>query len=100
MKKTKLFLLSGFLGSGKTSLLKTLISDSLKKTEQIAVLMNEAGSLNFDSEQLPSHIPKRDILNGCMCCSVQGLVAPTLLALLQERFFDVIFIEASGLAIP
>ncbi|MDR0621031.1 MAG: GTP-binding protein [Deltaproteobacteria bacterium] len=97
---TKLFILSGFLGSGKTSALKYAI-EVMTDTKGTVVVVNEAGELGLDGKLVErAGIPVRELNNGCVCCSLQV----DFIALLNEMFKteppSKLLIEASGLAEP
>jgi G3E family GTPase len=93
-------LISGFLGSGKTTFLQNLLDYCLTQGLKPAVMMNEYGEINIDGELLRGQgYTIREMTNGCICCTIGG----TLGLALQEvaaRKPDVIFIEATGLADP
>lgn len=96
------YLLSGFLGSGKTSLLLHLI-EQVKGNRTPAVLMNEFGELNFDGEAVDrtSDVPLKELLNGCICCTGAESTEAQLQSLLEDyEGVDVIFIETTGAAHP
>ena len=63
------YLLSGFLGSGKTSLLSNLIAQFKAEGIKPAVIMNELGKLAFDSRAVDEDIPLKEMLEGCICCT-------------------------------
>jgi G3E family GTPase len=98
--KIELVILSGFLGSGKSTLLKKLIEHEKKKERSIAVLMNELGHISIDSASVPANVPLKEMLNGCICCTMQGELGVQLKELTEEHDLDVIFIEATGAAHP
>ncbi|WP_078553389.1 CobW family GTP-binding protein [Bacillus alkalicellulosilyticus] len=100
MKKIDIYIIAGFLGSGKTTLLQTLLLNSYKKNERVAVLMNEAGAFSVDSTSIPAHVPFRELLNGCICCSIQSQIEPQLLDLCKNNELDTIFVETTGAAHP
>ncbi len=94
------YLLSGFLGSGKTSLLSTLIEQLKKKGLKPAVIMNELGKLAFDSRAVEEDIPLREMLEGCICCTGSEKMEAQLQTLLAGEQFDVLLIETTGAAHP
>ncbi|WP_096200840.1 CobW family GTP-binding protein [Bacillus sp. FJAT-45350] len=100
MKKTEIVILSGFLGSGKTTLLQQLLKEEKHKDSHVGVLMNEAGSVSIDSTAIPDSTPLKELLSGCVCCSIQSALEPQLLALCEEYTLDKIYIETSGVAHP
>lgn len=93
-------MLSGFLGSGKTTLLSHLLEFEKRQNRQVGVLMNELGDVSVDSDLIPGGPPLRELLDGCICCSIQGQLGLQLQALLDEYPLDVIYIEATGAAHP
>lgn len=102
MKKVKvdIIILTGFLGSGKSTLLKRYIEHMKKEQKRIGVLMNELGQISIDSALIPEDAPIKELLNGCICCSIQGELSTQLDTLLNNYDLDVIFIEATGAAHP
>ncbi|MBD2344471.1 cobalamin biosynthesis protein CobW [Anabaena subtropica] len=108
-KKIPVTVITGFLGSGKTSLIRHLLQNN--QGRRIAVLVNEFGELGIDGDLLKScQICPEDedggnnifeLTNGCLCCTVQEEFYPTMQALLKRRdSIDCIVIETSGLALP
>lgn len=100
MNKTEVYLLSGFLGSGKTTLLKNLLQEEKKESRKVAVLMNELGNVSIDSDAVGEDIPLKELLGGCICCTIQDKLEAQLQGLLVESNPDVIYIEATGAAHP
>lgn len=107
--KIPVTVITGFLGSGKTSLIRHLLQNNSGR--RIAVLVNEFGELGIDGELLKScQICPEDgdgsdnifeLTNGCLCCTVQEEFLPTMQQLLKRRdSIDCILIETSGLALP
>jgi G3E family GTPase len=97
------YLLSGFLGSGKTSLLLNLISHLKSDGKKPAILMNEFGSISIDSDTVGKEkdIPLKELLNGCICCTGSEKTEAQLQGLLEENDdIDVILIETTGAAHP
>jgi G3E family GTPase len=96
-------LLTGFLGSGKTTVLNHL----LRHLPLTAVVMNEFGEIGLDHQLLEeSRGPLALLSGGCVCCQIQGTLAPTLRNLLMSRAsgtlppFQRIIIETTGIADP
>ncbi|NEQ51538.1 MAG: cobalamin biosynthesis protein CobW [Leptolyngbya sp. SIO3F4] len=109
MHKIPVTVVTGFLGSGKTTLVRHLLQNN--QGRRIAVLVNEFGEVGIDGEILKScqvcdedETPETNILelaNGCLCCTVQEEFLPTMQTLLKRREdIDCIVIETSGLALP
>jgi G3E family GTPase len=102
IRKVPVTILSGFLGSGKTTLLNYILTE--KHGHRIAVIENEFGEINIDSELvLTSEEEIFEMTNGCICCvaSVRSDLIDILGQLMSRREkFDHILIETSGLADP
>jgi len=94
------YLLSGFLGSGKTSLLSHLIEQLKAGGLKPAVIMNELGKLPFDSKSVDEDVPMREMLEGCICCTGSEKMEAQLQMLLEGEDFDVLLIETTGAAHP
>jgi G3E family GTPase len=96
--------LTGFLGSGKTTMLRHLLGQS--EFSRTAVIINEFGEIGLDHELIEASEDNFiKLLTGCLCCKIRTDLAQTLQDLLQRRdggdaTFDRIVIETSGLADP
>lgn len=97
---TPVYILSGFLGSGKTTMLQHMIQEwkSLGKTP--AVIMNEIGDVNLDGMMVDQDVAMAELLSGCICCSIRADLSMELYNLMETEKPDVIIIEASGVANP
>src|SRR5882757_10925711 len=106
LTKIPVTVVTGFLGSGKTTLIQHLLANPNGK--KLAVLVNEFGSEGVDGEILKScadaNCPEENIVelaNGCICCTVANDFIPTMQTLLARKVRpDHILIETSGLALP
>ncbi len=98
--KVELTILSGFLGSGKSTLLARLLEEDQALGKKVGVIMNELGEVSIDSSFVPYGTPLKELLNGCICCSIQGELSLQLAQMLSEYELDVIYIEATGAAHP
>ncbi|MET3574896.1 CobW family GTP-binding protein [Bhargavaea ullalensis] len=96
---TEVYIFSGFLGSGKTSLLTHAIRQAKEEGLKPGVIMNELGQLAFDSAAVDGDVPLREILDGCICCTGSEKTEAQVQALLHEQV-DIIFIETTGAAHP
>lgn len=108
--KIPVTVITGFLGSGKTTLIRQQLQNNQGK--RIAVLVNEFGEIGIDGDLLRScQVCDEDgkeitpniveLTNGCLCCTVQEEFLPTMQELLKRRDrLDCILIETSGLALP
>ncbi|NMO96254.1 CobW family GTP-binding protein [Paenibacillus lemnae] len=97
---TPIYILSGFLGSGKTSLLTRLIPYWQQQGLKPAVVMNEIGEVNIDSVAAGHAVPTAEMLSGCICCSIRADLAGELGLLIRNEKPDVIILEATGAANP
>lgn len=70
--KVPVIILSGFLGSGKTTLLTKILEYYAKGRLRPAVIMNEVGDVNLDGQLVDENIPMREMLSGCICCTIRG----------------------------
>lgn len=106
LAKVPVTVVTGFLGSGKTTLIQHLLANANGK--KLAVLVNEFGSVGVDGDILKScadaSCPEENIIelaNGCICCTVADDFVPTMERLLARPVRpDHILIETSGLALP
>lgn len=94
------FLFSGFLGSGKTSMLSHVLQQLKEKGLRPAVIMNELGKLPFDSQVVGEEVPLKEMLEGCICCSGAEKTEAQIQSLLADSDFDVLIIETTGAAHP
>jgi cobalamin biosynthesis protein CobW len=109
MHKIPVTVITGFLGAGKTTLVRHLLQNN--QGRKIAVLVNEFGEVGIDGELLKdcqicedesdSNNNIVELTNGCLCCTVQEEFYPTMQQLLKRKDqIDSIVIETSGLALP
>jgi cobalamin biosynthesis protein CobW len=92
---------SGFLGSGKTSLVRHLLEQARRDGVRVAIVSNEFGDLGIDAELLSR--PGDDyveIAGGCVCCRLSDELVRTLQELRERADPDRVVIETSGLALP
>jgi G3E family GTPase len=93
---TKIDIFSGFLGAGKTTLIKKLIADGYKG-EQLVLIENEFGEIGIDGGFLrESGIQINEMNSGCICCSLVGDFAEALHKVIDQYHPDRILIEPSG----
>jgi len=107
--------LSGYLGAGKTTLVNHLLADP--RGHEIAVIVNDMGEINIDTELLASEAADRDggdgaggaggngggivdLTNGCICCRLQSDLLTEAKRLADSREFDYLVVEASGISEP
>lgn len=93
---TKIDIISGFLGAGKTTLIKKLLSEAFQG-EQVVLIENEFGEIGIDGGFLKdSGIEIREMNSGCICCSLVGDFGKSLREVVDTYHPDRILIEPSG----
>ena len=96
MAKTKVDIVSGFLGAGKTTFIKKLIGEAIQG-EQTVLIENEFGEIGIDGGFLKdSGVEIKEMNSGCICCSLAGDFATSLKEILTKFKPDRIIIEPSG----
>ena len=102
---TPMLLVSGFLGSGKTTLVRNLLLDP--RAGEVAVIVNEFGEVGIDHHLVRKTDARTTLLhNGCVCCSMRDDLSEALRELLSQRergtipYFRRVVIETTGLADP
>ena len=104
-KEIPVLLLTGYLGSGKTTLVNRILSN--KRGIKFAVIVNDLGEVNIDADliQKGGIVDKKDdslvsLQNGCICCTLKTDLIEQLFDLMKSQRFDYIVIEASGICEP
>ncbi|RYH20209.1 GTP-binding protein [archaeon] len=102
-EKTPVTIITGFLGSGKTTLVNYILKE--QTSWKICVIENEFGEVPIDNDLVEENLAAReDIItmdNGCVCCSIRGDLVRTFSVLASRRKdFDCILIETTGVADP
>ena len=92
------YLFSGFLGSGKTSMLTDVIRQLKEAGLKPAVIMNELGKLPFDSGAVEKDVPLKEMREGCMFWTCAEKTEAQIQSLLHDSEFDVLIIETKGAA--
>lgn len=105
MKDVPVLLLTGYLGSGKTTLVNRILAN--KKGIKFAVIVNDIGEVNIDANliQKGGVVNQKDdslvaLQNGCICCTLKMDLVEQLNDIVAEQRFDYIVIEASGICEP
>lgn len=98
IKKAKVHLFSGFLGTGKTTALRHLMAQK-DPAEKWVIIVNEFGEIGIDGAVLSDNgIPVAEIAGGCLCCVAGTQMGNTINRMISGNKPDRIIIEASGLA--
>lgn len=104
-RETPILLLTGYLGSGKTTLVNNILSN--KKGIKFAVIVNDIGEVNIDATliQKGGVVGKKDdslvaLQNGCICCTLKMDLVQQITDIIKMGRFDYIVIEASGICEP
>ena len=105
MNDVPVLLLTGYLGSGKTTVVNRILSN--KKGIKFAVIVNDIGEVNIDANliQQGGVVNQKDdslvaLQNGCICCTLKMDLVEQLRDIVAEQRFDYIVIEASGICEP
>ncbi|MGL4107831.1 CobW family GTP-binding protein [Clostridium sp. LP20] len=94
----KIDIVSGFLGAGKTTLIKKLISE-VSKEDKIAIIENEFGEVSIDGDLLKdANIDIKEISSGCICCSIAGDFKQSIKDIIKGYHPTRLIIEPSGVA--
>lgn len=95
------YILGGFLGSGKTSLMLNLTSMYIDRGQKVALLVNESGDIGVDGATMKREgYDAIEMPNGCICCTLASSLQDGLRSIARDLKPDVILIEPTGLALP
>ena len=104
-KSVPITLITGYLGSGKTTLINHILKNA--KNHKMAVIVNDIGEVNIDAELIEGNgvVSGKDenlvaLSNGCICCTLKKDLITQLADLVKQERFDHILIEASGICEP
>lgn len=99
--KTPAYVLVGFLGSGKTTVLGQLIEWCVARGLKPGLIINEFGDISIDGEALRQEgMPMTELSSGCVCCTAGEDMVLSLLDMTTRPDIDLIVLEATGLADP
>ena len=105
LREIPVLLLTGYLGSGKTTLVNRILNN--RKGIRFAVIVNDIGEVNIDADliQKGGVVGKKDeslvaLQNGCICCTLRNDLIQQLCEITSRQTFDYIVIEASGICEP
>ena len=104
-KSVPITLITGYLGSGKTTLINHILKNA--KGNKMAVIVNDIGEVNIDADLIEGNgvVSGKDenlvaLSNGCICCTLKKDLITQLADLVKQQRFDHILIEASGICEP
>lgn len=102
-KRIPVVLITGYLGSGKTTFLNNLLAFENRK---IALVINDMGKVNIDAKLIKNETMKKmdtkmiELSNGCICCTLRDEFMVEIESLAKIKNLDAIFVEASGISEP
>ena len=99
-ERPRLIVLTGFLGSGKTTFLTRFIEEQAARNGFVAVVQNEIGKKGLDGKLLGQSYAVTEVDEGCVCCTLAGSLRSALSGILGEFQPDFVVLETTGLANP
>jgi G3E family GTPase len=97
-ERPPLIILTGFLGSGKTSFLQHFVEYQTQRSRFVAVIQNEIGEVGLDGKLLDYSVTEID--EGCVCCSLVGNLKRAVQGILENFSPDTAILETSGVSNP
>ena len=99
-ERPKLIILTGFLGSGKTSFLNNFIEYQAERNAFVAIVQNEIGAKGLDTHLIGQHYAVTEMDEGCICCTLAGSLKLALSEIISGFQPDFVVVETTGLANP
>ncbi len=102
-REVPIVIITGYLGSGKTTLMQNILKQEKRK---IALIVNDMGSINIDASLLNktgnkvTQVEMVEMQNGCICCTLRDEFMAEIERLSADRSIEAIFVEASGISEP
>ena len=97
----RLLLVTGFLGSGKTTLILSLAQAAARAGQRAAIIVNEIGEVGIDNQLMRQlELDVWELFNGCICCTLTADLVTTLQKLDDGYAPDLVIVEPSGAADP
>ncbi len=102
-KEVPIVIITGYLGSGKTTLMQNILKQEQRK---IALIVNDMGSINIDASILNktgnrvTQVEMVEMQNGCICCTLRDEFMAEIERLSADKSIEAIFVEASGISEP
>jgi G3E family GTPase len=101
LKMMDVFVVSGFLGAGKTTLIKHLLTSDIQGIGKVALIVNEVGSLGIDGTLLSGkNVDMMEITSGCICCTLKTDFSRAIQEIHDRVSPDILVVEATGVAQP
>lgn len=98
--KPRLIIVTGFLGSGKTSFLQNVLEFENQNSNFVGIIQNEIGKTGLDAKLLDYDYNMVEVDEGCVCCSLAGQLRAAVTTLMEKRVPDSIILETTGVANP
>ena len=102
-REVPIVIITGYLGSGKTTLMQNILKQEKRK---IALIVNDMGSINIDASILDktgnrvTQVEMVEMQNGCICCTLRDEFMAEIERLSADKSIEAIFVEASGISEP
>ena len=100
--KKPVTIITGYLGSGKTTVINELLKS--KESQGLAIIVNDMGSVNIDASKIKDNLVNQykmvELSNGCICCTLQEEFMTQIEALSKDKKVKRILVEASGISNP
>ena len=102
-REVPVVLITGYLGSGKTTLMQHLL---MQEDRKVALIVNDMGSINIDASILGktsnqvAQVEMVEMQNGCICCTLKDEFMNEIERLAEDKSIEAIFVEASGISEP
>ena len=102
-REVPIVIITGYLGSGKTTLMQNILKQEKRK---IALIVNDMGSVNIDASILNKsgnkllQVEMVEMQNGCICCTLKDEFMAEIERLSADKSIEAIFVEASGISEP
>lgn len=101
LKEMNVFIISGFLGAGKTTLIKHLLASNIQAIGKIALIVNEMGNMGIDGTLLSGkNVDIMEITSGCICCTLKTDFSRAIQEIYDRVKPDFLVVEATGVAQP
>lgn len=102
-REVPIVVITGYLGSGKTTLMQSILKQEKRK---VALIVNDMGSINIDASILNktgnrvAQVEMVEMQNGCICCTLRDEFMAEIERLSEDKSIEAVFVEASGISEP